>query len=186
VKCSVVWVGKEKVRVRTPGFERATADENLLNRLPVGVAVVDRHYDIQTINTAARRLLSIRGAAVGENILHAIQDVPYAEIRNAIDQAFRDGISTTGEFSVEEATTGETRYIQLICNPQRDENTRALAETVTIVVNDVTEIGRARREAEKSLEETRTEYERFLREAEAGIRGGTAPSTVPSIPGTWR
>jgi two-component system CheB/CheR fusion protein len=146
---------------------RRSPDENLLNQLPVGVVVVDKNYDIQTINAAARHLLSIRGAAVGEDLLHSIQDVPYAEIKNAIDQAFRDGISTTGEFSIQETRTGETRYIQLICNPQRDENTSGLAVTVTIVVNDVTEIGRARREAEKSLEETNAELERFVREAEA-------------------
>jgi two-component system, chemotaxis family, CheB/CheR fusion protein len=85
------------------------------------VVVVDRRYDIQTINAAARRLLSIRGAAIGEDLLHALQEeVPYAEIRFAIDSAFKDGISTTGEFSVEEATSGEIRYIQLICNPQRE------------------------------------------------------------------
>jgi signal transduction histidine kinase len=129
------------------------------------VVVVDRRYDIQTINAAARRLLSIRGAAIGEDLLHALQEeVPYAEIRFAIDSAFKDGISTTGEFSVEEATSGEIRYIQLICNPQRER--LGVADTVTIVVNDITEIGRSRRELEESLRETRAEMEAFTREME--------------------
>jgi two-component system, chemotaxis family, CheB/CheR fusion protein len=52
--------------------------ESLLNRLPVGVMLVDRRYDIQRINSAGRRLLSIRGAAVGEDLLHAAHGVPYA------------------------------------------------------------------------------------------------------------
>ncbi len=83
--------------------------------------MVDRRYDIQTINAAARRLLSIRGAAVGEDLLHALQETrPTRRYANAIDVAFRDGIATTGEFSVEEAATGERRYLQLVCNPQRE------------------------------------------------------------------
>ncbi len=140
-------------------------DEDLINRLPVGVVVVDRRYDIQSINAAARRLLSIRGAAVGEDLLHSLQDdVPYTEIRKAIDSAFRDGISTTGEFSVDEATSQISRYLQLVCNPQREGS--GVANQVTIVVNDVTAIGRTRRELEESLRETRSEMETFQREAE--------------------
>jgi two-component system, chemotaxis family, CheB/CheR fusion protein len=140
-------------------------EENILNRLPVGVVLVDRRYDIQSINAAGRRLLSVRGAAVGEDLLHATQEIPYSEVRNAIDSAFRDGVHTTGEFSVEEATTGEPRYVQLVCLPQRDE--KGLAETVMIVVNDVTEIGSERRRLEDSLEETRAELERFSQGSEA-------------------
>ena len=150
-----------------PPARRARAgDENLVNHLPVGVVVVDRRYDMRTINAAARRLLSIRGAAVGEDLLHALQEeAPYAEIRNAIDSSFRDGVATTGEFSVEEATTGERRYLQLICHPGREDDTQA--ETVTIVVNDVTEIGRTRRGLEENLRETRAEIEELRRETAA-------------------
>ena len=154
-----------------PSNRMRSRDDNLVNQLPVGVVVVDRRYDIQTINAAARRLLSIRGAAIGEDVLHALQEeAPYAEIRNAIDSSFRDGVSTTGEFSVEEAASGERRYLQLICHPQRKDG--ALADTVTIVVNDVTEIGRKRRELEESMREMRAEMEISKREtgAEAARR----------------
>jgi hypothetical protein len=41
-----------------------------------------------------------------------------------------------------------------------------VADTVTIVVNDITEIGRSRRELEESLRETRAEMEAFTREME--------------------
>jgi len=144
-----------------------TKDENLLNALPVGVVVVDRRYDVQAINAAARRLLSIRGAAVGEDLLHAVHGVPYAEVRDAIDSSFRDGTSATGEFSVEDATSGETRYLQLACHPQRGAEGRGLAESVAVVVNDVTEIGRERRELAERLREARSELERLGRDAGA-------------------
>ncbi|HKS71365.1 MAG TPA: chemotaxis protein CheB, partial [Ktedonobacterales bacterium] len=42
---------------------RPNAD-TLLLQLPVGVVIVDRRYDIQLINSAARRLLAIHGAAI--------------------------------------------------------------------------------------------------------------------------
>ena len=157
-------------RVREPsdaahGAIRARiGEENLLNQLPVGLIVLDRHYDIQVINSAARNLLSIRGAAVGEDLLHALQEVPYAEVRNTIDSAFREGVSTRAEFSIDEVTTGERRQIELVCHPQRSET--GASETLTIVVNDVTGSWRKRRELEERLEEMRREHEEFRREGE--------------------
>ena len=143
------------------------ADETFLNDMPVGVVVVDRRYDIQAINAAARRLLSIRGVAVDEDFLHLLQNVPYTEVRQAIDAAFRDGgHAHTGEFTAEDATTGEPRYLQIVCHPRRSEGEEGPAQTVTVVVSDVTELGAARREMERSLEETRSEFERFRRRAE--------------------
>jgi two-component system CheB/CheR fusion protein len=145
---------------QSPGRRHRTTDESLVNRLPVGVVVVDRRYDILDLNAAARALLSIRGAAVGEDLLHAVQGIPYAEVRNAIDSAFRDGVSTTGEFSVEEAN-GEPRYLKLACHPQRGGDRKGLAETVAIVVNDVTDIGKERRELQERLEGSEAERSRL-------------------------
>ncbi len=144
------------------------ADEGFLNRLPVGVVVVDRHYDIQVINAVARRLLSIRGAAVGEDLLHAMRGVPYEEVRRVVDSAFRDGESTgTEEFVVEEVSTGESCHLRLICHPQRAENEKGMVETVAIVVEDVTDAARARRELEEQLQSVGAEFEQFRRESEA-------------------
>ncbi|CAA9484928.1 MAG: Multidomain signal transduction protein including CheB-like methylesterase, CheR-like methyltransferase and BaeS-like histidine kinase [uncultured Rubrobacteraceae bacterium] len=146
---------------QSPGRRsRTTDEEGLVNRLPVGVVIVDRRYDILDLNAAARALLSIRGVAVGEDLLHAVQGIPYAEVRSAIDSAFRDGVSTTGEFSVEEAT-GEPRYLKLACHPQRGGDRKGLAETVAIVVNDVTDIGKERRELQEELEGSKAERSRL-------------------------
>jgi two-component system CheB/CheR fusion protein len=145
--------------------QRQRSGESLLNRLPVGVVLVDRRYDIQAINSAGRRLLSIRGAAVGEDLLHAAHGMPYAEVRNAIDGAFKDGVSTTDEFSVEEVTSGELRYLQLVCLPRQVDEDEGLTETVLVVVNDVTEIGNERRRVEERLGETQAELERLRHES---------------------
>ena len=52
----------------------------------MGVAVVARDYTIEAINAAARQMLSIPSVGVGQDFLHAIQDVPYAEVRRTIDE----------------------------------------------------------------------------------------------------
>lgn len=125
---------KEMVAEASP---RARGEDGL-SRIPVGVVVVDRKYDIRAINTAARRLLSIHGAAAGEDFLHAMRDAPYAEVRAALDAAFRNGGSaSTGEFVLEDAVTGEPRYLRLDCYPRREEGQAELAGTVMIVVNDI-------------------------------------------------
>jgi two-component system CheB/CheR fusion protein len=145
---------------RLPRRRDRTTGEGLVDQLPVGIVVVDRRYDIQDLNAAARTLLSIRGAAVGEDLLHAVQGIPYAEVRGAIDSAFRDGVSTTGEFSVEEAS-GEPRYLRLSCHPQRGGDRKGLTETVAVVINDVTDIGRERRELQERLDEYEAEKARL-------------------------
>jgi two-component system CheB/CheR fusion protein len=153
-----------------PQFEMwrtRVAEEGLLGQLPVGVVLVNRRYDIQTINLAARRLLSIPGAAVGEDLLHLLQNVPYTEVRRSIDTALRDGEdSFTGEIAVEDVAAGETGYLHMICHPLRSEGERGPAETVAIVIHEVTEAARARRSLERELETTNAKLARFRREAE--------------------
>lgn len=142
-------------------------EESVLNRLPVGVVNVDRRYDILSINTAARRLLSIHGSAIGEDLLHLIRDVPYDELRNAIDASFRDGESnTTGEFSVEDTINGDTRYLEIACHPRREGEEPGPASAVAIVVTDVTRSAEERRQLQHSLEETKNSFEQYQREAE--------------------
>ena len=148
------------------------AGEETLGRLPVGVVIVDRNYDIQAINAAARRLLSIHGVAVGEDFLHAMQEAPYAEVRAALDAAFRNGTdSHSDEFSLEDAVAGEARYLRLDCYPQRDEGETGLAETVIVIVNDVTRTTRARQGLEEQIEVLKAEVEKREAEAEAEEAG---------------
>lgn len=163
-----------------------------LERLPVGVVEVDRSYDIHYINSAARRLLSIHGEGTGEDLLHLVREAPYDELRAAMDSAFRDGEqSSTGEFAVEEITTGQRRTLRMTCHPpeqasaeqasaeqtsteQTNEpgsnetvNTGAASTgTATIIVADATDHSQKRRELEESLESTRSEFEEHRRSSE--------------------
>lgn len=151
---------------RRPAAPRA-AGEVLLNRLPVGVVAVGRDYRIAAINDAARRMLSIPGVAVGEDFLHSVQEAPYAEVRRAIDAALRGGDATqTGEFAVEETITGELSYLRLTCHPRTAGDEAQRAESVLVVVEDVTAAVRARRLAEQNhrLEEANRELARINEE----------------------
>ncbi len=54
---------------------------------PLGMVTVDRRYDIEAINPAARRLLAIHGAAVGDDLLHLVATPVAAVLRPLIDAA---------------------------------------------------------------------------------------------------
>jgi two-component system, chemotaxis family, CheB/CheR fusion protein len=147
------------------------ADEDLLNRLPVGVVLVDRDYAIGAINTAARRMLSISGVGVGQDFLHAMQDeAPYAEVRRTIDEALRTGTTTqTEEFAVEEVTTGEPSYLRLTCHPRRTAMEGQRVESALVVVEEVTAAVRMQRLVEKNarLEEANRELGQLNEELQA-------------------
>jgi two-component system, chemotaxis family, CheB/CheR fusion protein len=146
------------------------AGEDLINPLPVGVAVVARDYTIEALNAAARQMLSIPGVGVGQDFLHAMQEVPYAEARRIIDEAFREGTTTQAEeFAVEEAATGEPSYLRLTCHPLRTEAEGRRVRSVLVAIEDVTAEVRMRRLTEKNLrlEEANRELNQLNEELQA-------------------
>jgi PAS domain-containing protein len=80
------------------------------------VLVVDRHYDIQTLNPAARRLLGIHGPGLGEDLLHLTERLPAPGLRAAID-AVRGGAAERELLLAVETARGEQRYLQFLCRP---------------------------------------------------------------------
>ena len=54
----------------------AAPAEAILLGLDVGVVVVDAHYDIVRINTAARRMLGIHGPAFDQDFVHLAESLP--------------------------------------------------------------------------------------------------------------
>jgi two-component system, chemotaxis family, CheB/CheR fusion protein len=127
--------------------------EDLINYLPVGVAVVARDYTIEAINAAARHMLSIPSVGVGQDFLHAMQEeVPYAEVRRTIDETFREGRTIQAdEFAVEEAATGEPSYLRLTSHPLRTGEEGRRVRSVLVAVEDVTTAIRMRRLTEINL-----------------------------------
>ena len=83
---------------------------------------------------------------------HAMQEVPYAEVRRTIDETFREGRTTqTDEFAVEEVATGEPTYLRLTCHPLGAEAEGRQVRSVLISVEDVTAEVRMRRLKEKNI-----------------------------------
>ena len=77
----------------------ATAEAILLG-LDVGVVVVDPHYDIVRINTAARRVLGVHGTAFEQDFIHLADALPSSAVRSAIDAALR-GKASHGVYEIE-------------------------------------------------------------------------------------
>ena len=63
--------------------------EDVLNALSVGIVAVDRHYDILTINMAARTLLGLQSPAIGEDLVHAVVPNLRDVLRDVLDAALR-------------------------------------------------------------------------------------------------
>ena len=143
--------------------------EDFLLQLPVGLVVVDRHLDIQAINTTARRALGIHGPAVGEDLLHLAQGLPIRQVQAAIEQSFRTGSPTSLEVPVEDLTTGEPVYLQLRCQPQREAGTSDHVERVLILSYDVTSLTQERQALAEQLQHSQTEGERVRQTAAAEL-----------------
>src|SRR5205085_5343430 len=121
---------------------------------PMGVVVVDRHYDIQTINSVARSLLGVYHAASGADLIHLVPAPLAAPLRAAIDAAFASA-SPTDLRDIVPVTlaTGEARYLRITCAPAGTERP---AETILIVLDDVTDLAgdrQAREQANARLQE---------------------------------
>jgi two-component system CheB/CheR fusion protein len=149
---------RDAQRPRT-GSERA---EHVLLRLPEGVIVVDRRYDIQSINSAARRMLAIHSSAIGEDFIHLAQSVPSTALRAAVDAAFR-GQTMVTVFQVATAEVGSTeaRYLQITCAPEKFDAETGPVESVVIIVADVSTVMRERRELEQTQARQQAESERL-------------------------
>ena len=114
------------------------------------MVVVDRRYDIQSINGVARRLLAIHGAAIGDD-LDPHRPGGAATTRCARRSTARSARANADQPAaasrIEEMPDRRTRrYLQIICYPQRAEDDRGPVETVLLVVNDVTDTMQARDE----------------------------------------
>jgi two-component system CheB/CheR fusion protein len=128
--------------------------ENLLLRMPIGVAVVDRRYDIQSINNAARLLLGIHGPAIGEDLIHLSQGLPTDQLRAAIDEAFRNANPPPRPLLEVSLPDGQRRYLRLIAYPElHDEDEFGHWEAAIVLVIDATLETQRQVELEEQLRE---------------------------------
>jgi len=121
---------------RRPG-ERA---EVLLQRLPVGVCVVDASYDTVFVNTAARALLGIHGAAIGQDFVHQARALESGPLRQSIDRALAGDTITTRFGVTTETPVGAPRTLELTFAPASssgDTGDRQVLVTVLDISADV-------------------------------------------------
>ncbi len=89
-------------------------NETLLRYLNVAVVIIDRQYRILTINTVARRLFGVREPASDLDFLHTVRGMPYQEVREAIDNCFREHTTTMIDaIELDQSSEGSGRYLSL-------------------------------------------------------------------------
>jgi two-component system, chemotaxis family, CheB/CheR fusion protein len=129
-------LGRPPRDLRRPSTSSERA-EGLLFRLPLGVVVVDRRYDVVTINAFARRAFGIHATAIGEDFVHLVQGVDPSRLRSAIDAAFRGEAGWLDEVAIVEAGSGEIRYVEITCQAERVEGDGGPIEAVLVTIADV-------------------------------------------------
>ena len=145
----------------------------LLDRLSVGVVVVDRSYDIRAINVAARRLLDIRGAGLGDDLIHQVTPALGASLRNVIDSALR-GDSTETVLQVPPDVAHELgRDLSIACSSVPVEVTGGAIILAQVEIADVSMFAQRQRELETErgqLESDRTRLQNRAGEAGVAVR----------------
>ncbi|WP_437751184.1 CheR family methyltransferase [Sorangium sp. So ce1389] len=123
----------------------------LLSSFRVGIVLVDSRYDILELNFAARRLLGIHGTALGQDLVHLAQSIPHRPLLEAIDAAFRGESPEPIEVAVEPTPAADPKYIQITCHGPRLDVGPAKVDAALIVVEDVTEAVRRRKQMEQII-----------------------------------
>lgn len=164
--------------MRGTGQRVYTTRERLADQilgLPLGVVVVDRNYDVLTINSAAYALLDVHRPAMGRDILHLAERVPTKPLRAAIDEAFQATpipTASTGAVTVTvelepslELREQESRtFLQITCYPDRgtritaEGGTSPTVEAVVLLISEAPQVSAAAGEgAPKPGEEAPTQ-----------------------------
>lgn len=158
----------DRARQPFPAFEssprdaRVTINEKLgafLTGSSIGVIIVDRHYDIVSINASARAMFNLRGVAVGDDLVHLVPLDTSAAIRTMLDTALRNQQPTAGgeEIEVRSDDVEPSRFLTISCYPEMASATQVTGAVILAV--DVTDIAQARRESVRALEAQAHEVE---------------------------
>jgi two-component system CheB/CheR fusion protein len=112
--------------------------EAVLSAFPLGVVIIDRHYDILEINLAARRLLAIHAPALGEDFVHLAHLVPHRELLDVIEGAFQGTSPLSLQVRVDAPEAGPPRHLEIACFPQQLDAGSPVTECALVLVTDVT------------------------------------------------
>lgn len=135
-------------------------------RAPVGIVVVNASYDIQYINETARALLGIRGAAIGDDLVHLSRGAPPRMLQRTIDAVFAKGTPVRpGEVELEDPGTASPRHVEVVAYPCLSAGART-PEFVAIALTDVTPRVLGRRRLEDDLTTVREERDGLVGQTE--------------------
>ena len=150
------------------------AGEVLLD-LPVGVVVVDRNFDMQIINAAARRLLGIHSPALGEDVIRHAHRGLREPLRDALDAA----VNGNDRRAVHEITTlpdkpGALRYVEVSSFMSHGRAERQdVPDLIVVVIADMTEREHQQRQQRAALTEAEvraTQLQELLDESTRTVR----------------
>jgi two-component system, chemotaxis family, CheB/CheR fusion protein len=120
---------------RLSGSTSGERAEAILMRLPVGVCVVDRSYDIQFLNTTARALLGIHGVAVGQDFVHHARSLDSTRLRVIVDRALAGEAGTESFDVVSETPVGKAQTLEVSVSPMSFDG--GVDGNVLVTVKDV-------------------------------------------------
>ncbi|HET9085738.1 MAG TPA: CheR family methyltransferase, partial [Candidatus Limnocylindrales bacterium] len=132
-------IGTEPRGLRDNRPTIAEKSEQILLRLPMGVVLVDRGYDIHLINGAARRAFEIHGTAVDRDFVHLASVVPSQPLRSGIDRAL-EGDNSSIELHTEDTSGGGMRTLRLTFEGHRIGGGSAVPDSVLVIVEDLTDV----------------------------------------------
>ena len=115
----------------------------------VGIVVVDRRYDIVTLNGAARTMLEIHGVGVGEDLLHSVRNIDPQPLRALIDATFANEAAAPLEVRVVEPAGGQERWLHVSTAADRALAIRG-GDMVALFIVDLTSSIGPRRELERT------------------------------------
>ena len=121
----------------------------------MGLVVVDQHYDVQAINLAARRLLEIHTAALGEDLVHLAQRLPAERLRTAINRAL-EGQVVMEQFTVPslEGPQAARHQLEVQCSPHRTGGATEPIRQVLLLITHLGMLAADRQEQEQRASQT--------------------------------
>lgn len=132
--------------------------EDIVRKLPIGIAMVTSSYDIEMINGAAREMLGIHGAAIGQDLVHLAKRVESNPLRALFDEIGRSNVPIAKTTVAASSSSGITRTLELTCLPDRPDQ-RGTPDALLLVIDDVTERADQLAEREMTIRDMRVEGE---------------------------
>ena len=135
--------------------------EQVLLAFGSGAVIVDRAYRIVAANVPARRLLGMVEARPDQDFLHAARGLPYAELRGAIDGAFRNRAPVALQHvALEGVAESPARHLGFTLTPLQ---LSGVEDYLVITVHDVS----AAVEAQRADAQLQARQEQLIEQLEA-------------------